>query len=147
MKVRIIVAGKPALAYAKQGVEEYCQRLRRMGDFEIIHVKAGSSEEVSQRLLEKSNGSLRIALDERGEKWTTLQFAEKFFIWQDRGDIKSVSFLIGAADGHTAELRTLCDAVLSLSALTTQHELALVLLLEQLYRITSIKQGSPYHRE
>ena len=58
-----------------------------------------------------------------------------------------MSFLIGAADGHTAELRKSCDMVLSLSSLTMQHELALVVLLEQRYRIASLRTGEPYHRD
>ena len=66
---------------------------------------------------------------------------------EHRGDIKSVAFLIGASDGHTDELRTKADLLLSLSSLTLQHELALVVLLEQLYRVASMKAGSPYHRE
>ncbi len=64
-----------------------------------------------------------------------------------RGEVKTVAFLIGAADGHTQELRDTCDMVLSLSTLTMQHELALIVLLEQLYRLACIKSGSPYHRD
>ncbi|MBU6328224.1 MAG: 23S rRNA (pseudouridine(1915)-N(3))-methyltransferase RlmH [Verrucomicrobia bacterium] len=147
MRWQIFVAGKPALAYAKAGVEEYLLRLRRYLDCECIIVKAGNSAEVSQRLLEKSAGSYRIALDERGERPTTRQLAETIAAWEMRGEIKCLSFLIGAADGHTAELRQSCDMVLSLSSLTMQHELALVVLLEQLYRIASLRKGEPYHRD
>ncbi len=64
-----------------------------------------------------------------------------------RGEVKTVAFLVGAADGHTQELRDACDMVLSLSKLTMQHELALIVLLEQLYRLACIKSGSPYHRD
>ncbi|MGE9269861.1 MAG: 23S rRNA (pseudouridine(1915)-N(3))-methyltransferase RlmH, partial [Verrucomicrobiales bacterium] len=62
------------------------------------------------------------------------------------GAIKTVSFLIGASDGHTASLRTQVDKVWCLSKLTLQHELALVVLLEQLYRVATIRRGEPYHR-
>ncbi len=147
MRWQILVAGKPALAYAKTGVDEYLLRLRRYLDCELIIVKAGSSEEVSNRLLEKSAGSYRIALDERGERPTTRQLSETIAAWEMRGEIKSISFLIGASDGHTAELRKSCDMVLSLSSLTMQHELALVVLLEQIYRIATLRRGEPYHRD
>lgn len=147
MQVRIIAAGKPALAYAKTGVEEYLKRLQRHGPHELVSVKAGSSEEVSARLLERSSGCYRIALDERGERWTTRQLAGKFDALEMRGDVKCAAFLVGAADGHTPELRTACDAVVTLSSFTLQHELALLVLLEQLYRVASLKAGSPYHRD
>lgn len=147
MQIRLIVAGKPALSYAKAGVEEYLKRLSRSGGHELIVIRAGSREEVSARLLERSQGCYRVAMDERGQCLTTRAFAEKLGSLEMRGDVKTVAFLIGAADGHTSELRETCDLVLSLSSLTLQHELALLVLLEQLYRVVSIKGGSPYHRD
>lgn len=147
MQVRLIVAGKPALAYAKAGVEEYLKRLSRFGGHEMVVVKAGSREEVSARLLEKSQGCFRIAMDERGENLTTRKFAERLEVLEMRGDVKCVAFLIGAADGHTEQLREKCDLILTLSSFTLQHELALLVLLEQLYRVVSLKSGSPYHRD
>ena len=147
MQVRLIVAGKPALAYAKAGVEEYLKRLSRSGGYELVVIKAGSRDEVSTRLLERSQGCFRVALDERGEYLTTRKFAEKIDALEMRGDVKTVAFLIGAADGHTPELRDACDLVLTLSPFTLQHELALLVLMEQLYRVASLKSGSPYHRD
>ena len=64
-----------------------------------------------------------------------------------RGDVKTVAFLIGAADGHNESLRDRCDLILTLSPFTLQHELALLVLLEHLYRVASLKIGSPYHRD
>ena len=147
MRFRIIVAGKPALSYARLGVEEYLKRLGRHGGCELTMVKAGDREGVSARLLEASQGCHRIALDERGDTPSTRELAAKLTGWENEGAVKTVAFLIGAADGHTAELRAACDMVLSLSKLTMQHELALIVLLEQLYRIASIKSGSPDHRD
>ena len=147
MQIRLIVAGKPALAYAKAGVEEYLKRLARSGGHELVVIKAGSRDEVSARLLERSQGCFRVALDERGECLTTRKFAEKLDALEMRGDVKTVAFLIGAADGHTPELRDACDLVLTLSPFTLQHELALLVLMEQLYRVASLKSGSPYHRD
>lgn len=146
MRVRLLVAGKPALAYAKSGVEEYLKRLSRYGSYEIEHLKAGDSASVSTALLERSGGSFRIAMDERGELLTTEIWAGRLAALEMRGDIKSVCFLIGASDGHTPELRKACDAVWGLSPLTLQHELALVVLLEQLYRVATLRRGEPYHR-
>lgn len=146
VRVRILAAGKPALAYAKSGVEEYLKRLGRYGSYELDYLKAGDSESVSAALLERSAGCRRIALDERGEILSTATWAERLAAWEMRGDIKAVSFLIGASDGHTAALREASDEVWSLSKLTLQHELALVVLLEQLYRVATLRRGEPYHR-
>jgi 23S rRNA (pseudouridine1915-N3)-methyltransferase len=147
MRLQIIAAGKPALAYAKSGIDEYVKRLSRYGGCEIIYVKAGSSEEVSVRLLEKSAGTFRIALDERGDRPTTRQLAETFANLEMRGEIKAVSFLIGASYGHTEELRKNANLILSLSSMTMQHELALLVLLEQIYRVATFRRGEPYHRD
>lgn len=147
MQIRIIVAGKPALAYAKAGVEEYLRRLTRMGAYELVVIKAGSGAEVSARLLERSQGCFRVALDERGESVGTRRFADAIQIIERRSEVKTMAFLIGAADGHSDALRAACDWVLTLSSLTLQHELALVVLLEQLYRVASLRAGAPYHRD
>lgn len=145
MKHHILVAGKPALAYAKTGTAEYLKRLQRYGSYELKHIKDGSSEDVSQRLREASEGTLRIVLDERGEALTTAQFTKRIQDWEMRG-IKRASYLIGASDGHTQKLRDEADMVWALSPLTLQHELALVVLLEQIYRVATIQRGEPYHR-
>ena len=145
MKHTILAAGKPALGYAKTGVAEYLKRLTRYGSYELKHIKDGSSEDVSQRLKAASEGSLRIVMDERGENLTTSQITKRIQDWEMRG-IKRASYLIGASDGHTQELRNESDLIWALSPLTLQHELALVVLLEQLYRIATIQRGEPYHR-
>lgn len=147
MRIRLIVAGKPALAYAKAGVDEYLKRLTRYGSYEFVMVKAGTSDEVSTRLLERSEGCFRIAMDERGEALDTRAFSAKLAALAARGDVKTVAFLIGAADGHSESLRANADLLLALSSFTMQHELALLVLLEQLYRSESLRSGSPYHRD
>ena len=145
MKHQILVAGKPALAYAKTGTAEYLKRLQRYGSYELNHIKDGSSEDVSHRLREASKGTLRIVMDERGESLTTSQLTKRLQDWEMRG-VKRASYLIGASDGHTQELRNEADLVWALSPLTLQHELALVVLLEQIYRVATIQRGEPYHR-
>lgn len=146
MRTLLLVAGKPALAYAKTGVAEYLKRLTRYGQHELVHLKAGDSETVSAALLERSEGCYRIALDERGRDLDTAAWAARIADLEMRGDVKTVAFLIGASDGHTEALRKACDEVWRLSALTLQHELALVVLLEQIYRVATLRRGEPYHR-
>lgn len=147
MRFRIIVAGKPALQYAKAAVEEYLKRLKRHGSYELVIIKAGDKNSVSKRLLHASNGCFRIAMDERGDSPTTRQLSKKLEEMEMAGETRALAFLIGASDGHSEELRSSCEMTLSLSSMTMQHELALVVLLEQLYRVAGIKSGSPYHRD
>lgn len=146
MNHEIIAAGKPALKYAKNGTTEYLKRLQRYGKYKLTHIKDGSSEDVSKRLLEASKGSVRVALDECGITPTTREFVDIYNKWEMCG-IKKITFLIGTSDGHKQELRDESDLVLSLSAITMMHELALVVLLEQIYRIATIKRSEPYHRD
>jgi len=147
MRILIVVAGKPALKFTRGAVEEYLKRLARHGNYELKIIKAGDSESVSKRLLDASAGSYRFALDERGSTPTTREFSSQLEALETEGIVKSVAFLIGASDGHTEHLRQSCDRCLSLSKLTLQHEFALAILLEQLYRVASIRSGSPYHRD
>ncbi len=146
MEIILCVAGKPALSYAKEGLAFFEQRLRPLGKVKIQYLKAGSSEEVSERLLAASEGALRIVMDERGEQWTTRQWEAKVRHWQLHS-VKRVAFLIGAADGHTQELRDKADVLLCLGKHTMQHELALLVLMEQVYRVHTLLAGSPYHRD
>jgi 23S rRNA (pseudouridine1915-N3)-methyltransferase len=146
MNWHIFAIGKPKLSFAREGVEEYAKRLRPLAGVTIEHVKPASGEEESAALLRRSEGMFRVALDERGEELTSREFAARIGQWEQQRH-KSVALLIGGADGHGDELRRRVDWLWSLGRLTFQHELALVLLAEQLYRAYSIKAGLPYHRD
>ena len=142
----ILAIGKPKLAFARAGVEEYAIRLRPLAQVKIEWLKSGTREAESALLLQRSEGMFRIALDERGEEFTSRAFAAKIAAWEQQS-VKSVALLIGGADGHTETLRQGVNAAWALSTLTLQHELALVVLFEQIYRAYSIKAGLPYHRD
>lgn len=145
MKLRICVVGKPKLGFARAGVEAYVGRLQRYTRLELIHLKEGTQAQEGQRLLEASEGYKRVVLDERGQIPDTLAFKARLEAWE-RGAEKGIAFLIGGAEGHAQAVRDGADWLLALSKLTLQHELALVVLLEQLYRIETLKKGEPYHR-
>ena len=146
MHWHIFVIGKPKLAYAKAGVEEYARRIRLTVPLAIEFLKPAGSESESDALLRRSAGMFRLVLDERGKEFTSRQFAGKVSEWELRG-IKSVALIVGGADGHTEALRESADCLMALGRLTLQHELALVVALEQVYRAYSIKAGTPYHRD
>ncbi len=146
LKLQILTIGKPRLPFARAGVEEYAPRLGPWGGVEMESLKAGTREQESAALLARSEGCLRVVLDERGEALTSRGLAAKITAWEQARH-KRVAFLIGGADGHTDALRGKADFRWSLSPLTLQHEFALVLVLEQLYRARTLNAGLPYHRD
>jgi 23S rRNA (pseudouridine1915-N3)-methyltransferase len=147
MQWRILAIGKPRLPYAKAGIEEYSRRLHHCGAFQFEYLKAGTRESESAALLERSTGWRRVVVDERGAQIGSRALAERVTGWEVQSQGKGIALLIGGADGHTETLRQSADWIWSLTPLTLQHELALVVVLEQLYRAYSIKNGSPYHRD
>jgi 23S rRNA (pseudouridine1915-N3)-methyltransferase len=142
MKWQIAAIGRPALSYAKAGVAEYLKRLGHYASIEVTFLKDNDPA----RMEKLRKGAVCVVLDERGEEWTTAQFEKRIEGWESDGAIKRVLFCIGGADGHDGVMRENADAVLSLSRFTMQHELALVVFLEQLYRVFTMKRGEPYHR-
>ncbi len=146
MRWTIIATGKPAIGWARQGIEDYLGRLHKTGAVECLYIKDGPPEEVTKRMLTASEGSLRVLLDERGRQQRSTALAQWIEARQLDGT-KRVSVLIGGASGHSPALKEAVKESWSLSSLTLQHELALLVLTEQLYRAYSILRGEPYHRE
>ena len=146
MRWTIIATGKPAIGWAKQGIEDYLARLQRTGSVECVYVRDGSPDDVTKRMLTASEGSLRVLLDERGTQHRSKGLAQWIEARQLEG-CKRVSGLIGGANGHSPALKQGVKESWALSAMTLQHELALLVLMEQLYRAHSILRGEPYHRE
>lgn len=122
MQFLILAAGKPALGYAREGVELYLNRLKPFGKTELKLVKDGSSKDVSERLLAASEGCLRIAMDERGELWTTEKLVKLARDWQMRSvrPHRVPHRGLGRPHGRTAFP---CGHILALSKFTLQHEL------------------------
>ena len=90
--------------------------------------------------------SVVIALDETGEILSSAGFAKRLETWRDSGT-RECRFLIGAADGLSADDRAVATLILSFGKATWPHMFVRAMLVEQLYRATSIIAGHPYHRE
>ncbi len=146
MKWSLVAVGKPKLPYARAGVEDYLGRVRRVAEAEFVAVKGDGAAAEGAALLARSVGAYRIVLDERGREFSSREFAILVGEQRDAGT-RHFAVLVGGADGHTAETRAAGDLVLALGRLTLQHELALVVVAEQIYRAHSILAGGPYHRE
>ena len=149
MRIEVFWIGKTRLPGVAALTEEYGRRLGRYCDFRGIETRpsrkngARASEEVVMR--SHSEGSLRIVLDPAGKPWSSVELARYIGRLRDRGQ-RSVAFCVGGADGFSREFREQADLLLSLSPLTLPHELARVLLLEQLYRAFTMMAHHPYPR-
>ncbi len=144
MTWKIVAAGKPALEFARLGLQDYLARLRFFSKPEIHFVKTGAR--LHERMLALSTGCYRILLDERGKSFASRAFADEILKLQNRS-IPRCALLVGAADGWDASTRAKADLLWSLGPQTLQHELALLVALEQIYRAESILAGTPYHRD
>jgi len=137
MKLRVVAVGKIA-PHFREAQEHYLKKVRNL---EVVEVRKGKSkEEEGERLLKKAKGFI-VALDERGREVTSREFAK---IVEKH---PTITFLIGGADGLSEEVKERADLLLSLSKLTLQHDVARIVLLEQLFRAQEINRGSPYHRD
>ena len=86
-----------------------------------------------------------VLLDERGKQLSSEEFAALLGRWRDDG-VRETRFVLGAADGHSAQERDEADLLLAFGKATWPHLLARAMLMEQLYRATAILAGHPYHR-
>ena len=136
----------------RDAIEDYERRASRYWPLEFIEVKAEPArsrtpDEVKRlegaRLLERATGKT-VALDERGRSLATDAFAQWIIDRRDRAE--DVSFLIGGAFGLDDSVRTRATLVISLSPWTLPHEMARLVLAEQLYRAGTIQRGEPYHK-
>jgi 23S rRNA (pseudouridine1915-N3)-methyltransferase len=141
---KILAAGKPALEFARLGIEDYAARLSSRVKCELHFLKTGPRLE--ERMLELAKGFRLVLLDERGRMFSSRAFAGEIQSLQNRG-VSRCAVLVGAADGWSDTIRAKADLLWSLGPQTLQHELALLVALEQLHRAESILAGTPYHRD
>ncbi len=142
--IRIIAVGKMKDRRLAALTADYLKRLRPLASVEIIELKDSNPEredrEMAARLGNAGGNTLVIAMDEKGDDLTSEEFAQVL------GKHGSLTLLIGGADGLGPLARQQARRTLRLSSMTLTHEMARVLLVEQVYRGFSILRGMPYHR-
>jgi 23S rRNA (pseudouridine1915-N3)-methyltransferase len=157
VKLTVVAVGRLKAGWAADGVADYEKRCRRYLPVEIREVrdvprrkgeppdrwKAKEADGIHAALTEAERV---VALDERGRAWSSRAFAEWLRGQQDAG-VRNVAFVIGGPDGLDPSVRAKADRVWSLGASTMPHELARLVLVEQLYRAGTILAGLPYHRD
>lgn len=156
MRITILAVGTRMPGWVADGIHAYRKRLPPHIRFELTEIPPGprsargpasaAMEKEAEQLLKRAERADRvIALDERGEQWSSVELAAEMNGWQQNAG--QVAFLVGGPDGLTDACRRRADAVWSLSRLTLPHGLVRVVLVEQLYRAYTILNHHPYHRE
>ena len=135
-RYRVVAMGgsKMKNAALRAACDDYLSRLRHYAKIEEQEVKAARIPEDSRL----------VALERTGEPWTSEQLAELTARWEL--EARDVTFAIGGADGLPDEVLRRAERRWSLGPLTLPHELARVVVYEQLYRAHTIRRGEPYHR-
>ena len=147
MKITVLWIGKTKEPAIGALTDEYLKRISRYASVEgmavrdeaallQMSVRAGSGKQTRKSTL--------VLLDSRGKELSSEQFAQFLGGYQERNPLPIV-FAIGGADGFSDATRAAAQHVISLGKMTLAHELARVVLLEQLYRAFTILQGHPYH--
>ena len=148
MRLRLIVVGKGAAELA--GFEaRFADRLAAYADFSLLQLPEGRGKQAAQRKQQEGKAILNkaapgfVLFDERGRHMDSVQWSE--FLGRQPGNAR-LDFVIGGADGVDGRVRAAAGDVRALSKLTLPHQLARVLVLEQLYRAFTLLAGHPYHR-
>ncbi len=153
-RFRILAVGPLHHDYAKEAAAEYAKRLRPFAKLEVEEIEKRAFKSLSERervqgvegahlVAHLTNNEYVIALDETGKTMDSQKFAQLLKREGETGRI--VTFLIGGPLGLSSETKAAAHLTLSLSPLTFPHEMARVVLLEQLYRAMTILSGKTYH--
>lgn len=152
MRFRIIWTGKTRDARLRALIDDYAERLSHFVRCEVTELrelgrsdKSGIDKEARRISDALRPGSLTVFLDPEGSEWTSQELAAQVRGWEGNG-VKEVAFVVGGPNGLAPELISRADKRWSLSRLTLTHEMARVLLLEQLYRAYTIVHGLPYQK-
>lgn len=153
LHLTLITLGKLKEPFWKSAQQEYLKRLKPFCKLQIIELKEESfSEKDSPDIIKQKEArkiqevvpkGFVVLLDERGGKHISTELAEQLTKWTAHET--NLTFVIGGPLGFDQSLYQMSDATLSLSPLTFTHQMARVILLEQLYRAFMIQQGRTYH--
>ena len=145
MKLHLITIGEPKLPYAKAGWQEYLSRLKHYHTVRATHISDKYND--AEHLMAAAGPAYKVALiieSSSARQFSSPELAQ--FIEAHNLDGREVAFMIGGPDGLPAEVIAACDLQWSFSRLTFPHDLAMVVLVETLYRASTIAAGQPYHR-
>ena len=133
--------GKIKEKYIKEGVGNYSNKLKHYSDVQIIEIKDSNIKQEGKDILAKISNELLIVLAQEGRQVDSIEFSDMLKRFN-----KDVIFVIGGPEGLSDEVKEKADFVLSLSKMTFMHELARLVLLEQIYRAFTIIKREKYHK-
>jgi 23S rRNA (pseudouridine1915-N3)-methyltransferase len=145
VRFKLISVGRRRADPVTTVVDDYLERIRRIFPIEDIVLKAEKIEKINARILKETAGSTLVALDERGKEYDSYKFSALIDSFLNRG-VSGVAFVIGGADGLSAEIKARADLTVALSKMTMPHRLARLFMVEQLYRALTIIRGTPYQK-
>jgi len=154
MKITLLLLGKNKDDYIEKAVLDFIQKLKPLCKLEIKYLKDEKIHTEIEKILnieaEKINSTLQpksylIVLDEKGKQMSSNAFSRHLQQRANQGN-GHFTFIIGSAHGLSDEIKQKADLLLSLSSFTTTHQLARVILLEQIYRVFTILRGMKYHK-
>jgi 23S rRNA (pseudouridine1915-N3)-methyltransferase len=140
MKIRLLLLGKTRRAELRALLDEYVKRISKSCPIEVTEVRDATA---AVRKLDADRAAASVLLDVAGKSYDSETLAKWLGEQRDRGT-REIIFVCGDADGFPAALRERVKQKVSLSAMTYSHELARVMLAEQIYRAFAILSGSPY---
>ena len=143
MKLHIVTVGQPKLSYAKIGWSEYFPRLQKLHNVRVTHV-ADKYANDTKKIAEVVSGTYVVALEINGKQMSSEDLAQ--FLRTKELDAKAISFVIGGPNGLPQEISNKANFQWSFSKLTLPHDLAMIMLLESLYRASAINANLPYHK-
>ncbi len=138
MQLHVIARGKLGRSPEAEIVARYEKRL-------TWPIKLTELPETGGKVSDPLIPHRTVLLDERGKTLSSEEFAAILGRWRDEG-VREARFVLGAADGHSDDEREAADLLLAMGTMTWPHLLARAMLMEQLYRATTILAGHPYHR-
>ncbi len=141
MKIHVVMLGKTRRPDIRALMDDYVARIGRFAEVQLTELREDSA--ASLRKFSVDPAATIVLLDDAGKPQTSAQFAKWLAETRDRG-VRELVFLCGGAEGFPEALRRRATQKLSLSPLTFSHELARVMLAEQLYRGFAILAGHPY---
>jgi 23S rRNA (pseudouridine1915-N3)-methyltransferase len=145
VKIKIAWIGKTKEPAITALTEEYLKRISRYADVEGIAVRDEAAVvELCGRPAKSTAKATLVLMDSRGKEYSSEEFAKFLGDYRDRNPLPLV-FGVGGADGFSEAARAAAQHVISFGKMTLAHELARVVLLEQLYRAFTILKGHPYH--
>jgi len=143
MRILLVMLGKTRRPETRLLLEEYVRRIGHYTEIEVAEF--GDTSPALERKLKSHPGALTVLVDPAGQQFSSERFARWLGDLRDRGR-REIVFLCGNAEGFPDELRAQAEQKISLSRLTMQHELARVVLAEQIYRALAILAGHPYSK-